>query len=142
MKKILIGEYSYNMDLKGRMNFPSKLRDDLGDVFIITKGLDKCLFVFSIEEWERLAEEIKSLPRSKSITMQRFYFGSAQDITPDKQGRILIPANLREYAGIDKDVVVVGALNRAEIWNKQSWGTICESLSPEAIAETMEELGF
>lgn len=139
---MLIGEYSYNMDAKGRMNFPAKLKEDLGDTFIITKGLDNCLFVFSIEEWGRLAEEIKSLPRSKSITMQRFYFGSAQEVIPDKQGRILIPSNLREYAGVEKDVVVVGALNRAEIWSKYNWNKICENLSPESIAETMEELGF
>ncbi len=139
---MLIGEYSYNMDVKGRMNFPTKLKEDLGDTFIITKGLDNCLFVFSLEEWTRLAEEIKSLPRSKSITMQRFYFGSAQEVIPDKQGRILIPSNLREYASIEKDVVVVGALNRAEIWSKYNWNKVCENLSPESIAETMEELGF
>lgn len=142
MENLFIGEYSYNMDIKGRMNFPTKIREELGETFIITKGLDNCLFIFSMDEWKRLADEIKSLPRSKSVAMQRFYFGSAQEILPDKQGRILISQNLREYAGIEKDVVVVGALNRAEIWSKEKWKNVCDELSPESIAEVMEELGF
>ena len=142
MENLLIGEYSYNIDPKGRMNFPSKIRDYLSEIFIVTKGLDNCLFVFSMEEWNKLAEDIKRLPRSKAVAMQRFYFGSAQEIIPDKQGRILIPINLREYANIEKEVVVVGALNRAEIWNTDRWKKVCDDLSAESIAETMEELGF
>lgn len=139
---MLIGEYNHSLDVKGRVNFPSKLREDLGERFILTKGLDGCLFVYSMPEWAILEEKIKSMPLSKARTFQRFLFASAIEVTVDKQGRIVIPSNLREYAGLDKDVVIIGASVRAEIWDQKKWEESCRQLTPEMIEETMDELGF
>lgn len=139
---MLIGEYSHNIDVKGRLNFPAKLREDLGDRFIITKGLDDCLFVYSLEEWKALEEKIKQLPMSKARSIQRYLFSGACEVEPDKQGRILIPANLREFASLEKDVLVIGASNRAEIWNRTKWKEACDDLSSDTIAQAMDDLGF
>ena len=139
---MLIGEYSHNIDVKGRVNFPAKLREDLGQRFIITKGLDDCLFVYSAEGWAELERKIKELPMSKARDIQRYLFSGACEVEPDKQGRILIPANLREFAGLDKDVLIIGASNRAEIWNKQKWENACSGLTSETIVQVMDELGF
>lgn len=139
---MLIGEYSHNIDAKGRLNFPAKLREDLGQRFIVTKGLDDCLFVYSLEEWEELERKIKELPMSKARTIQRYLFSGACEVEPDKQGRILIPANLREFAGLEKDILIIGASNRAEIWNRSKWENACGDLNSDAIAQAMDELGF
>ena len=100
---MLIGEYQHSLDTKGRVNFPAKLREDLGESFILSKGLgDECLFVYSEEEWNKLTEKLNSLPLSKARALQRFLFAGATQVQPDKQGRILIPQNLRDYAGLQK----------------------------------------
>lgn len=141
---MLIGEFSHNIDEKGRFNFPSKFRDDLGDRFIVTKGFDSnsCLFVYSKEEWGVLADKITALPFSKTRNIQRFMFSSAVEVIPDKQGRILIPQNLRDYAGLEKDILVIGVQNRAEIWNKDAWNKVCEEITAETVLEAMEQLDF
>ena len=139
---MLIGEYQHSLDDKGRVNFPARLREGLGARFIITKGLDNCLFVYSEEEWKVLEDKIKALPLSKSRDVQRFFFAGASDVVPDKQGRVVIPANLREYAGLTKDVMVIGASVRAEIWDKDRWLKSCGAVTSETIAEAMDSLGF
>lgn len=139
---MLIGEYSHTVDTKGRINFPSKLRDDLGDSFIVTRGLDNCLYVYSMEEWLELEKSIKQLPRAKRRDLEHFFFAGASEVQPDKQGRIGIVPKLREYAGIDKNVVVVGASDHVEIWDSAAWEAVSSSISAEAIADTMDELGF
>jgi len=139
---MLIGEYAHSLDPKGRVNFPAKLREGLGPCFIITKGLDGCLFVYSQSEWKVLEDKIRALPISKSRALQRFLFAGAVDVEPDKQGRVLIPANLRGYAGLTKDVMVVGASTRAEIWDKIKWEENCEGLTADMVASAMDELGF
>ncbi len=139
---MLIGEYAHNVDVKGRVNFPARLREDLGLRFVITKGLDNCLFVYSLEEWANLEQKIKALPMSKSRNLQRFLFAGACEVEPDKQGRVLIPANLREYAGLTKDVMVIGASNRAEIWDRDRWSQECSQLDSQSVADAMDELGF
>lgn len=139
---MLIGEYQHTVDLKGRVNFPAKFREDIGERFIVTKGLDQCLFVYSEPEWATLEEKIKSQPMSKSRNIQRFLFASACEVEADKQGRIVIPQNLREYAGIQKDVMIIGASVRAEIWDLENWNRQCEDITPEMIASAMDELGF
>lgn len=140
---MLIGEYSYSLDVKGRLNFPAKLREDLGEKFIVAKGLgDNCLFVYSKEEWKNIEQKLKALPLSKARSLQRFFFASACEAEPDKQGRIVLPANLREYAQLDKDVTVVGASNHCEIWSKENWESVCEQLDSATIASAMDELGF
>lgn len=139
---MLIGEYQHSLDVKGRVNFPAKLRDALGSHFIITKGLDNCLAVYPMDQWKALEEKVCSLPVSKSRNLQRYLFAGAVDVEADKQGRVLIPANLREFAGLTKDVMIIGASTRAEIWDKDRWTESCEMLTSESVADAMDELGF
>ena len=136
------GEFQHNIDAKGRLFIPAKFREELGKMFIITKGLDGCLFVYSAYAWEVLEDNINQLPLSKSRNLQRFFFSSAADCVPDAQGRVLIPQNLREYAALQKEVTIIGVSGRVEIWNTARWKAINEELTPESIAEAMEELGF
>lgn len=136
------GEFQHNIDAKGRLFIPAKFREELGKMFIITKGLDGCLFVYSASAWEVLEDNINQLPLSKSRNLQRFFFSSAADCVPDAQGRVLIPQNLREYAALQKEVTIIGVSGRVEIWNTARWKAINEELTPESIAEAMEDLGF
>lgn len=146
MLNMFIGEYTHNMDVKGRMAVPAKFRNKLSGGAIITRGLDKCLFLFSIEEWQKLAEKIVSLPltQANSRAFSRLMLAGAADCNIDSQGRILIPDYLRKYAGLEKEVVIAGLYNRAEIWDEKSWSGYkkdTESRS-EDIAEKMGELGI
>lgn len=139
----LIGEYQHNLDVKGRVNFPAKLREALGEQFILSKGLgDDCLFVYSMEEWEKLSQKINSQPIAKAKKLQRFLFSGAVMAEPDKQGRILIPQNLRAYAGLEKDVIIVGASNRAEIWDLEKWNENSQLLTAQMIEQEMEDMDF
>lgn len=139
---MLIGEYNHSLDAKGRTNFPSKLREDIGDHFIITKGLDNCLSVYSLEEWAILEQKTSALPMAKSVAIKRFLFASASELECDKQGRVLIPQSLRSYAGLERDITIVGLSNRIEIWDKDRWEQKVLELTSELIAETMEDVGF
>lgn len=140
---MLIGEYQHSLDTKGRVNFPAMLREDLGESFILSKGLgDPCLFVYSQQEWDKLTEKLNNLPLSKARALQRFLFAGATQVQPDKQGRILIPQNLRDYASLQKDLIIVGASNRAEIWAQDRWEQMCEQVTADMIAQTMDELDF
>ncbi|MGN0341464.1 MAG: division/cell wall cluster transcriptional repressor MraZ [Roseburia sp.] len=138
------GEYSHNIDAKGRMIVPSKFREQLGDTFVATKGLDGCLFVYSNEEWARIEEKFRDIPLTSKDARKflRFFFAGAVDCEVDKQGRILIPANLREYAGLEKEVVSVGAFTRVEIWDKQRWQEDNTYDDMDEVAEHMAELGL
>lgn len=138
----LMGCFGHNIDVKGRMNFPTKLREVLGDSFFVTRGVDNCLFVYSSEEWAVLEEKIKALPLSKGRQLQRFFFSGAMEAEADKQGRILLPQHLREYAGLEKDVIVIGASNRAEIWDKARWEALNAELTQDALVSAMDDLGF
>lgn len=138
---MLIGEFSHSLDSKGRVNFPAKLRESLGISFYITKGLDGCLFVFPEKDWFTLEERVRALPISKARNLQRFFFAGACKAEPDKQGRVLIPQNLREYAGLDKDIMITGAMVRAEIWDRRRWEEKCNEITSEMVAEEMDELG-
>lgn len=137
---MLIGEYQHNIDPKGRVIVPSRFREDLGDCFYITKGLDGCLFVLSPKEWTRLEERVSAMPVSKSRSLQRFFFAGAAEVEPDKQGRILIPQVLRDYAKLEKDVTFIGASSRAEIWDSSRWKEFSSTLTEESIAEAMDSL--
>ena len=139
---MLTGQYTHSIDAKGRVNFPAKLREELGERFIITRGLDNCLFVYSVDEWDQLAAKLHELPISKSAPLNRFFFAGAAEAEPDKQGRVLLPAHLREYAGLDRDVTIAGVSNRAEIWDTARWEAQNELLTSEAIAGAMDDLGF
>ena len=141
---MLIGEYEHSLDAKGRLIMPSKLRDDIGEKFIITKGLDGCLFAFSIEEWKLFEQKLRSLPISNkdARAFSRFFFAGAMDCEIDKQGRFLISSNLRDFAGLTKEVVIVGMDSRIEIWSKDKWQKCDEDISADGIAEKMEMLGI
>ena len=140
------GEYQHTIDPKGRVIMPSKFREGLGEKFIVTKGLDNCLFAYSSEEWDNLQAKLKMLPfTDKDVrAFIRFFFSGATECEVDKQGRILLPQNLREYAGLDKDLYVIGVSTRVEIWEKTRWETYSgdENMSPDSIAEKMAQLGI
>ena len=141
---MLIGEYEHSLDAKGRLIMPSKLRLDIGESFIITKGLDGCLFVFSQNEWNNFETKLKTLPLSdkNARNFVRFFLSGATECEIDKQGRFLIPSNLREVAKLDKDVMIVGVGTRLEIWNKDIWQKCGENISADDIAENMTMLGI
>jgi MraZ protein len=139
---MLIGEYQHNIDQKGRVFMPVRFREELGEHFIVTKGLDSCLFVYSMAEWQSLESKIRALPLSKARNLQRFFFSGAAELEADKQGRVLIPQNLRDYAGFAKDVMIIGASSRVEIWDRQKWNALCDSITPESVEQAMDELGF
>lgn len=120
---MFMGEYQHTIDEKGRIIIPSKFRESLGTIFIATRGLDNCLFVYPMSEWSVLEQKLKSLPLMKSDAraFTRFFFSGATECELDKQGRVNIPAHLREYAKLDKDCMVLGVSGRVEIWSKSTW---------------------
>lgn len=120
---MFMGEYQHNIDEKGRMIIPSKFRDDLGETFVITRGLDRCLFVYPMEEWRALESKLKSLPftRADARAFTRLLFSGATECTLDKPGRVNIPSNLRSHALLEKDCIVIGVSNRVEIWSAAQW---------------------
>ncbi len=143
---MFIGEHQHSLDEKGRIIIPSKFRADLGLEFVMTKGLDNCLFIYPKSEWSILEEKLKTLPLTNkdARAFVRFFFSGASESTLDKQGRVLIPANLREHSKLDKDAVIIGVSTRLEIWSKDHWDnyTDDDNLSYESIAESMAELGI
>ena len=143
---MFMGEYSHTIDTKGRLIIPSKFREELGETFVVTKGLDGCLFVFSDEEWRAFEIKLKSLPLTNKNARQfaRFFVAGATPCELDKQGRILLPATLREFAGLEKDVVLTGMLNRIEIWSKDKWNenNSLDDVAMDEIAEQMTDLGL
>jgi MraZ protein len=141
---MFMGEYHHNIDNKGRIIVPSKFRDDLGEMFIITRGLDQCLFGYPLTEWKQLEEKLKGLPLTKkdARAFTRFFFSGATESELDKQGRINIPAPLLQYAKLEKECVVLGVSNRIEIWSKQIWEDYF-SQSEDSFAEIAENMiGF
>jgi MraZ protein len=146
VKLLFYGEYQHTIDPKGRVIVPSKFREGLGDKFIITKGLDNCLFAYSSEEWTSLENKLKTLPLTNkdARAFVRFFFAGAAECEVDKQGRILVPQNLREYAGLDKEISIIGVSTRVELWDRNKWDNYSgdENVSPDSIAEKMAELGI
>lgn len=143
---MLLGEYKHNLDTKGRMAIPAKFRAHLNAGAIITRGLDRSLFVFDIKAWEELVQKLIALPitQANSRAFVRLMLAGAADVAFDAQGRILVPDYLRSYAGLKKEVVVAGLYNRVEIWDAESWKiykTKTESASDE-IAEKLGQLGI
>lgn len=139
-----MGEYNHTIDAKGRLIIPSKFREVLGDEFVVTKGLDGCLFVYDNQEWNTFEEKLKALPlmNKESRKFVRFFLAGAATTEVDKQGRILIPSVLREFAQLDKDVVLVGVGSRIEIWSRDKWEEASEYDDMEEIAEHMSDLGL
>ena len=142
---ICLGESQHTIDNKGRLIIPAKFREELGDSFVVTKGLDSCLFVYPNSEWRIFEEKLRSLPITNSNARKfvRFFLAGAVECNVDKQGRILIPNNLRTYSGLDKDVILIGVTNRVEIWSKDNWDDYNnEAFDASELAENMQELGI
>jgi MraZ protein len=120
---MFIGEFNHNIDAKGRLIVPSKFRDELGDKFIVTKGMDGCLFLYTMTAWTAYVEKLSKLPTTNPNARRfvRMMTSGASECEPDGNGRIMIPMNLREFAGIKKEIVTIGANDRVEIWDKQRW---------------------
>lgn len=138
---MFMGEYQHSIDEKGRLIIPAKFRDTLGQAFIITRGLDNCLFVYPAKEWALLEQKLKALPLMKSDAraFTRFFFSGATECELDKQGRVNIPNNLVEHAKLMKDCIVIGVSNRVEIWSKELWNSYSEH-SEESFNEIAEKL--
>ena len=141
---MFMGEYNHTIDAKVRLIIPSKFREALGDVFVVTKGLDGCLFVYDNAEWNAFEEKLKSLPLTNKDARQfvRFFLAGAAEVEVDKQGRILVPNVLREFADLSKDVVLIGVASRIEIWSKERFEGMATYEDMEEIAEHMAELGL
>lgn len=138
----MTGEFQHNLDSKGRLSIPARLREELGNVFYVTLSMDKCLSAYSAENWKSFTDRVDEMPYVKQRKM-RPLFAYAAKCEMDAQGRILIPQNLREYAGLIKNVAVVGSNNHAEFWDSENWNEVNKiETTPENIAAVMEELDF
>lgn len=141
---MFMGEFQHSLDPKGRLFIPARFREELGRNFIVTRGLENCLFAYPLREWETLAEKLRSLPLAKSEARAflRFFFAGAAECEPDKQGRILLPATLRAYAGIEKDVVFIGVSTRVEVWSLERWTDYSSKAGEEysALAEKLVDM--
>lgn len=141
---MFIGEYEHTIDEKGRMAVPSKFRDELAKGAVVTRGLDNCLFVYPMDEWEKLASKLANLPIAKANTraFARLMLSGAMDVKLDKQGRVIVPDYLKKYAGISKKVVVTGLYNRLEIWDEATWNKYRSGTEKTSgdIAEQLSEL--
>ena len=138
---MFLGTHTPRLDEKGRLFLPAKFRDELAGGLVVTKGQERCLFVFPMAEFSRVAEQLRAAPMTHKAARaySRVFFASAHDEVPDRQGRITIPAHLRAYAGLDRDCVVIGASTRVEIWDRQAWDNYLVE-SEEAFAEVEEEV--
>lgn len=143
---MFMGEYQHSLDEKGRLIIPAKFRDDLGERFVITRGLDNCLFVYPLSQWKVLEEKIRELPTANPETrsFMRYFFSGAVEAELDKQGRVGIPQHLREHAGIEKDLYSIGVSTKVEIWAKDAWENYTSEAkqSYQAIAETIINIGI
>lgn len=144
---MFMGEYQHNIDAKGRLIIPAKLRDALGETFIVTRGLDGCLFVYPMDGWEKFELNMDKMPKMTSKearTFIRFFYSAASECEFDKQGRINIPANLRAHANLEKSCIIIGAAERLEIWDEARWKKFSEEAAEsfDEIAETLIDYGF
>jgi MraZ protein len=143
---MFMGQYDHSLDEKGRLTIPSKFRESLGPQFVVSKGLDGCLYAYPLSEWEKIGEKLNSLPNNlKEVRkFKRFFMASATTVDCDKQGRVLLSASLREYAGLEKDATLVGMNDRIEIWDTKKFtdDLAVDDDEMDAIAEKMQDLGF
>ena len=143
---MFLGEFEHTIDDKGRLTIPAKFRDELEGGLVVTRGLDGCLWGYSRAEWEKLAEKIAQMPTTNQAARNfaRFMFSSAFDSVPDRQGRVLVPQNLRDYAGITNETVIIGVMNRVEIWHPTKWSEVVNAVEedPEEIVAQLQDLGI
>ena len=138
------GAHYHSVDEKGRVIIPLRFRNELGTTFVITKGLDRCLFVFREDEFADMEKKLQTQPTldRHTIRLQRWFSAEALETQVDNQGRVAIPGNLRDFAGIQDDVAIVGAGNRIEIWSQQGWDAFNADLTDEDIIESAQEVGL
>ena len=141
---MFMSEYNHTIDTKGRLIIPAKFREKLGEEFVVSKGMDGCLFVYANDDWKVFEEKLTSLPITNKDARKfaRFFLAGAAPVEVDKQGRILLPVHLRDFAELDKDVVLVGVGSRIEIWNKDKWDENNVDDDMDAIGTSMESLGL
>ncbi|MDT2827587.1 MAG: division/cell wall cluster transcriptional repressor MraZ [Enterococcus viikkiensis] len=143
---MFMGEFQHNIDAKGRLIVPSKLREQLGEKFVVTRGMDGCLFGYPLVEWNHLETKLNEMPLSKkdARAFVRFFYSAATECEIDKQGRINIPVSLRSHALLEKECVIIGVANRIEIWDQTRWNDFTKETeaSFDDIAETMVDFGF
>ncbi|MBQ9545103.1 MAG: division/cell wall cluster transcriptional repressor MraZ [Clostridia bacterium] len=139
---MLLGEYRYNVDAKGRLFIPARLRDETGDNLVVTRSLDKCINVYSVRAWQSFVEKTVSLPEISARELKRFIFSSALEITADSMGRIVLPQKLRDTAGITRSVVIIGVDNHAEIWSEEEYAKYEESRDTEALLKLIADYSF
>ena len=141
MIAMFMGQYEHSIDAKGRVIIPAKYREDLGESFVVTRGLDGCLFLYPQNEWEAFVAKLQQLPSNQNTrTIQRQFLSKAMEVALDKQGRILVPALLRSSAALEKEVVFVGMMNRVEVWDKSRLEEQEMQEDEEALEATMDEL--
>ncbi|MBS4960054.1 MAG: division/cell wall cluster transcriptional repressor MraZ [Clostridiales bacterium] len=139
---MFMGEQQHTIDAKGRLIVPAKYREGLGEKFVVTKGLDQCLQVYPMEEWEKFEKKLEALP-SKAMKIVRFFTSGATECELDGQGRIMIPPTLRAYAGLEKEIVSIGVVNKVEIWNRDRWNEYNQNIfEDEDMSDIMNELGL
>jgi MraZ protein len=142
---MFLGEFVHTVDDKGRLTIPARFRVDLAAGLVVTRGIDRCLVIYPLEEWEQLAEQVSALPMTdrRARAFRRLVFANASDAVPDKQGRVLIPPRLREYAGLDSEAIVTGLNTYIEVWSPELWGEEREHVEGyEADIEGWEALGI
>lgn len=140
---MFMGQYEHSIDTKGRVIIPARYREELGENFVVTRGLDGCLFLYPQTEWQNFVEKLQGLPSNQNTRkMQRQFLSKAMEVVLDKQGRILVPSLLREIAALDKEVVFVGMMNRVEVWDKERLKQQEMQEDDEALEETMDELNI
>lgn len=139
---MLTGEYLHTIDVKSRVFVPAKLRESLGETFVLSRGLDGCLSLYHLDEWQKFSEKLAALPNSQTKNIKRFLFTFATEVTPDAHGRITIPQGLREYAMLSKEAAFLGVGDHAEIWDAERWNSMKSGDDAAMIEEQMKELGL
>lgn len=139
---MFMGEYNHTIDAKGRLIIPAKFRELLGTEFVLTRGLDGCLFIYPVDEWKAFEQKLRALPltNKNARTFSRFFVAGAAMCELDRQGRVLVPQTLREFAGLEKDVVLAGNLDRIEVWSKDKWSENCDYDDMNEIAESKQDM--
>lgn len=136
------GEYRHTIDTKGRLFIPAKLREKLGEEFIFSRGLDKCICIYPVDEWERFTAKLEELPVASERRVRRYFYSGASEGTVDSQGRVNISQSYRTVAGLEKDVIIVGNRSHLEIWSAEAWDAEQEFINNEEITNELIELGF
>ncbi len=139
---MLLGQFDYNVDAKGRVFVPSKFKDALGETFVLAKSMDPCIAIYSMETWEKYVDKLSALPEMRVRGIRRFVFSTATEASADSQGRVVLPQPLREYARLEKEITIIGAGDHAEIWNAEKYREYIDAQSGENMIDVLMEFGF